>query len=579
MIALGREIRDYAVARSKEFLLTANGDYCSQSLAGNTRKYHGLLVHQGRVLFSTCDEYLNGERISVASYEGAVLDGGLRWLYGFSLYPPRWYYAREGAILCKTLEFDGELRIRYTLWGEGTLRVIPLMADREIHGLQGSMSAAGQPTGSGVQMKHLVLTGDGCRFTSRPDWYHNIWYEEDAARGYPCKEDLPTPGFFEVNGRDWNVVLCAQVPGSTHVPSRSAHISPSDPISCLRTASSDFLVGERIVAGYHWFPEAWGRDTFVSLPGLLLDRCRFREAEAVFRYFARRMKNGIIPNRVPDSFRSSDASLWFIWALSRYKMEGGREEFLVEMNPWVEEIMSKYGESGIAIQERELIRVAPQSTWMDTVYTPREGKPVEVNALWIHALSYASDSDLDPAVSPERALQAFQKFWNEEKGYFFDRLDPLDSALRPNQLLALSLGLASPDQGRRVLDVVQKHLLTPFGIRTLASNESGYRGKYAGDAGYHNGSAWPWLMGPYVEAVLRNGGNPDRLMDILQPLFVHLNDAGLGTISEYFDGDPPHTPRGCIAQAWSVAELLRSCHLIRQALEKSPASQGFQDIA
>jgi glycogen debranching enzyme len=564
MITLGREIRDYSVARKKEFLLTAEGHYCSQSLAGNTRKYHGLLVRHGRVLLSTCDEYLDGEHISVASYAGSIQDEGLHRLYGFSLYPPRFYYAVGDTLLCKTIEFDGQVRLRYAIWGEGELRVIPLVADRDIHALQGATSVRGNPGPEGVEMDHLILTGEGCSFTSHPDWYRNIRYEEDCTRGYPCQEDLYTPGYFTVRGKNWDASVHAAAPGVMSLPPFHPEV-PRDPLSCLRHAARAFRVGETLVAGYHWFPETWGRDTFVSLPGLLLDPRKFREAEAVFRYYARRMKKGIIPNRVPDSYHSSDATLWFVWALAQYEQEGGRNEFLAEMKPFLEEILSQYGESEVATLEGDLIRVAPQSTWMDTAFTPREGKPVEVNALWIHTLTYASRSGLEPPYRPEMVRRSFDRFWNEDKGYFCDRLDPSDTALRPNQLLALSLGLVDPNRGKQVLEVLRRRLLTPFGLRTLAPGETGYRGQYEGDASYHNGSAWPWLMGHYVQASLGAGEKPERMRILLRPLLVHLYDAGLGTISEYFDGDPPHSPGGCIAQAWSVAELVRAYCLIERA--------------
>jgi glycogen debranching enzyme len=564
MIAFGREIRDLSVAKKKEFLLAAEGDYCSQSLAGNTRKYHGLLVHHDRVLLSTCDEYLDGERISVATYAGLVQKEGLRWLYGFSLYPPCFSYIVGDTFLCKTIEFDGQVCLRYAIWGDGELRVVPLIADRSIHALQEARHPEGHPIANGVEMEHLVLTGDGCSFIPRPDWYRNIQYDEDCTRGFPCLEDLYTPGYFGVQGRNWSVTVRAMVRDA--VPTRlSKRPAPRDPLSCLRYAADDFIIGETMVAGYHWFPESWGRDTFVSLPGLLLDRGMFRKAEEIFRYFARRMKRGIIPNRIPDSYHSSDATLWFLWALTQYGMWGGRQEFLAEMKPFVEEILSEYGEGGVATLEGDLIRVAPQSTWMDTAFTPREGKPVEVNALWIHALAQAPLFGLEPPLRPEMARKSFDRFWNEDAGHFYDRIDPMDAALRPNQLIALAVGLGDLDQRKRALETIQRHLLTPYGLRTLAPAEPGYRGRYAGDASYHNGSVWPWLLGPYVEASLRSGNSPDRLRCVLRPLLIHLHDAGLGTVSEYFDGDPPHSPGGCIAQAWSVAELLRAHRLIDRA--------------
>jgi glycogen debranching enzyme len=187
-----------------------------------------------------------------------------------------------------------------------------------------------------------------------------------------------------------------------------------------------------------------------------------------------------------------------------------------------------------------------------------------VNALWIHALEYAVRCEISTPVRPESARRSFERFWNEEKGYFCDRIDPVDTTLRPNQIIALSLGMADSTQEKRALESIRRHLLTPYGLRTLAPGEPGYRGRYEGDASYHNGSVWPWLLGPYTEAALRAGENPDLLRLLFPPLFAHLYDAGLGTVSEYFDGNPPHAPRGCIAQAWSVAEVLRAHRMIER---------------
>jgi glycogen debranching enzyme len=564
MIIFGREIKKYRDAKRKEFLLTTEDGYCSQSLAGNTRKYHGLLVHRGRVAFSTCDEFFNGERISVASYPEAFQDEGLRWLYGFSSFPPSYSYGIDGALVEKTIEFDGSVHLRYRIRGEGTLRVVPLVTDRSIHETRVRPDITGTPTGDGVKMDHLILRGEGCSFTSRPDWYRNVWYEEDFVRGYACQEDLFTPGFFEVEGRNWNISIHASVPGLEAFLPRTVP-APTEPLDCLSSAAESFLCRDTILAGFHWFSQPWGRDTFVSLPGLLLEQGMFRQAEAVFRYFARRMRKGLIPNRIPDTYHSSDATLWFVWAMEQYLLYGGSSAFLEEMKPFLEEILTQYGESGVAMLDGDLIRVEPQSTWMDTRYTPRDGKPVEVNALWVHTLEFGAACGLDTPIQPRSARRSFHRFWNEEKGFFCDRIDPVDTALRPNQLIPLSLGLADPERSAQALEVIRRELLTPYGLRTLAPGVTGYRGRYEGDASYHNGSVWPWLLGPYVQASLRAKENPGSLRLLLQPLFAHLYDAGLGTVSEYFEGDPPHDPLGCISQAWSVAEILRAYRMIERA--------------
>jgi hypothetical protein len=568
MIAFGREIQDYQFAKKKEFLLTAGGSYCSQSLAGNTRKYHGLLVHQGRVSFSACDEFLNGKRISSASYIGSIQDGGLRYLQSFCLYPPRFLYEVEGAALRKTIDFYGALRLRYEIVGEAELRVVPLITDRGVHETLDNLTISSQAEKNLVRMHHLSITGHGCNFVERPDLYRDLWYEQDFLRGYDHTENLYSPGWFEAKGKDMCITLRADIPHPPEKAKRNAR-PPHDTLQCLTLAAEDFLAGDTILAGYHWFTESWGRDAFVSLPGLLLERGKFYEAERIFRFFARRMKNGLIPNRVPDTYNSSDATLWFVRGLEEYHQYGGRSVFLAEMKPVLEEIMCTYGDSGVATLQDDLIQVAPQSTWMDTVHTSREGKPVEVNALWVNALEFTSRWGLESPVRPDRARAAFARFWNEDAGCLYDRIDPIDPSLRPNQVIALALGLLDdPDREKNALDVVQKHLLTPYGLRTLASKEEGYHGRYQGDVSYHNGCVWPWLLGPYIDAALRQGKDPSRLYLLIQPLLVHLQDAGLGTISEFFDGDAPYHPGGCIAQAWSVAEILRCYRLLTREMEK-----------
>ncbi|MDD1673869.1 MAG: amylo-alpha-1,6-glucosidase [Methanomicrobiales archaeon] len=568
MIVFGSELHNYQTARRKEFLLMAGGSYCSQTLAGNTRKYHGLLVHRGRVVFSTCDEFLNGKRLSVAAYGGFIEDTGLRYLQSIRLYPLRFVYEVDGVVLQKTLEFDGALHLRYELFGDAKLCVIPLVTDRSIHETRHNLEIRGKADATGITFNHLFINGEGCNFVERPDTYWNLWYEEDFARGYAHTENLHSPGSFEASGENITVSLHGTVPDPVSSQDREKIETPQNPIQCLSHAADDFVVGDAILAGYHWFPEPWGRDTFVSLPGLLLERGKFREAEAVFRFFARRCRKGLILNHFPDDYNSSDATLWFVHALEQYCQYGGRNTFLQEMLPVLEGIMSEYGESGVASLERDLIHVTPQSTWMDTRYTPREGKPVEVNALWVNAVLFAARLKLDPPVDPVQVRSAFSRFWNEDKGYLSDRIDPLDLSLRPNQVIALALGIVDPNLGRKALAILHHRLLTPYGLRTLASDEPGYQGRYQGDAGYHNGSVWPWLLGPFIDAEVRYGTDPYSLTLLLHPLLAHLHDAGLGTISEYFDGDPPYEPRGCIAQAWSVAEVFRSCQILDREMRK-----------
>ncbi len=274
------------------------------------------------------------------------------------------------------------------------------------------------------------------------------------------------------------------------------------------------------------------------------------------------MEGGVIPNRFPDNYHASDTSLWFIHALGRYRRRWGDDRFISGMRPVVAEILTRYPSSPVAALDNSLIRVVPQSTWMDTVHTPREGKPVEINALWIHALDEAESMGIIPPVSVESATEAFRAFWNEEMCCLYDRIDPVDTAVRPNQVIALALGLVERERATAALGTITRELLTPYGLRSLSPLHPGYRGRFEGDISYHNGCVWPWLTGWFVEALLRNGRERTAIAPLLQPILSHIREAGAGYISEIFDGDAPFLPRGCIAQAWSVAEISRACRMI-----------------
>lgn len=549
MIAFSAGLHDRAFARTKEYLLVAGGAYASSSLAGNTRKYHGLLVRDGRVLLSGLDEYLNGTALTPAAYTGGNDDRGLAALAAVSLSPdPAFVYHAGGAVLRKTLSFDGALSVRYDILGEGTLRVAPLVACRGVHEVRtGYDDLSAAPIPDGVQVGALSIRSD-LRFTPAPTVYRDVLYEVERERGYACREDLFCPGVFESGGEDRTFRLEADAGGVRSPPTKSG--------DSLSRAADAFLAGDAILAGYHWFAEEWGRDTFVSLPGLLLARGEYARARRIFTRWAGMIRGGLIPNRPPDEYTSSDAALWFVLALARYAAATGDTDFVRSLRPAVAAILDGYQDSPVTHLDRALISVAPRSTWMDTPFTPRAGKPVEVNALWVAALRFAESLGIDGPVTAREAGMAFGRFWNEERGCFFDLIDPPDPAVRPNQVVALALSIPPADEAKRALAVVRSDLLTPFGLRTLSPRERGYAGRFTGDAAYHNGTVWPWLLGFYIDALRTYTPGVDTA-PLLLPLVAHLADAGIGTVSECFDGDPPHRPRGCIAQAWSVAEVLR----------------------
>ncbi len=560
MISFCNDLHSYGFAGRKEFLLAAGGAYCSSSLAGNTRKYHGLLVAGRRVYLSALEEHVNGRQISVARYAGALRDEGLRHLYGFRLYPPRSDYFVEGVSVIKTITFDGRLTIRYDVAGEAELCLRPLITDRGYHETRRNVTMDAAGSADGFKAGKLSMWSS-LPFAEDPRVYYDVWYERDEERGYDHAEDLFSPGYFYGTVKDGSVVVGASLEGLG--PALASTGAPIDEAGALELAADSFLEGDTINAGYHWFAEPWGRDTFISVPGLLLERGKFDEAKRVFRHFAGLMKGGLIPNRIPGGYNSSDAPLWFIHALGEYFKKREDPPFYEESRAYIEKILCGYPESDVARLDGGLISVAPGTTWMDTPFTPRGGKPVEVNALWVHALTLAEEMGIPAPVKPAASLREFGRFWNEKEGCMYDVIDPYDGAVRPNQAIALALGVVQEDRARSAMGIVRRDLLTPYGLRTLSPGGGQYRGKYGGDPAYHNGCVWPWLMGPYVDSALRLGEPREKLIQLLEPLLLHAHDAGLGTISEIFDGDAPHAPRGCISQAWSVAEVLRALKKVK----------------
>ncbi|HDS62689.1 MAG TPA: amylo-alpha-1,6-glucosidase, partial [Methanofollis liminatans] len=350
MIAFGPEVQDRRFARRKEFLLVCNGAWASSSLAGNTRKYHGLLVVGGRVLLASLDEYLNGEPLTPAAYAGGTDERGLSRLYGVCLDPdPVFSYAAGGASLRKHISFDGALTVRYDLAGPGEVRVAPLVADRGIHETRTAYDLTATPIPGGVRVGPLTLRSREMAFTPAPSLYRDLLYEEDRERGYAHQEHLYAPGSFTAAGEDCTFTLTAEADG---VP-RSAARPGRD--GWLDWAADSFLCGDEILAGYHWFAEGWGRDTFVSLPGLLLSRERYAEARRVFARYAGKLKGGLIPNRMPDDYASSDAPLWFLHALERYRACSRDDRFVASMRPHIEAILREYPESAVAHLDGGLI--------------------------------------------------------------------------------------------------------------------------------------------------------------------------------------------------------------------------------
>ncbi|HEY3699842.1 MAG TPA: amylo-alpha-1,6-glucosidase [Spongiibacteraceae bacterium] len=358
----------------------------------------------------------------------------------------------------------------------------------------------------------------------------------------------------------------------------------------LATASGDQM--RSVMAGYHWFND-WGRDTMIALEGLTLCTGRHAEAGAILRTFIRYVKNGLIPNLFPEGEREAlyhtvDATLWYFHALDRY-LEYSRDWALLrELFPALQAIIDNHvhgTDFGIGMDARDGLIAASaegyQLTWMDAkvgdwVVTPRRGKPVEIQALWYNALALMASWSEQLGASgngyrelAEHARNSFNaRYWCADHKYLFDVIDGPngdDTSLRPNQIFALSLRhpILHEQYWQAVVDTVQARLLTPFGLRTLSQDNPNYQGFYQGtliarDAAYHQGTVWPWLLGHFVDAWLRVHGDINNAQTLLRAFSTHLLEAGIGSISEIFDAESPHCPRGCIAQAWSVAEILRA---------------------
>ncbi len=379
-----------------------------------------------------------------------------------------------------------------------------------------------------------------------------------------------------------------------------ANSATDELVGAMTAAADQFIVARNnqktVIAGYHWFSD-WGRDTMIALPGLTLTTGRYDVAKTILLEFARHIDRGMLPNRFPDAgeppeYNTVDATLWFVEAIRALVDHTGDYEFvrenlysaLLEIIDWHE----RGARYNIHVDEDGLLYAGEpgvQLTWMDArvgdwVVTPRTGKPVEIQSLWHNALRamqelarrFGDDANCERFnAMAARADESFNRlFWNEEAGCLYDVVDgqQRDGSIRPNQIFAVSLPhtMLEVERARRVIEVVRRELLTPIGLRSLAASDPRYIGRYQGDmrsrdGAYHQGTVWAWLIGPFISAYLKVYGNENaarnQARDWLAGFGGHLQDAGLGQISEIFDGDPPHTPRGCIAQAWSVAEILR----------------------
>ncbi len=594
-------------------------------------------------------------RLGANEFQCRIFPRGFIFLKEFSVLPfPRSVYSVGDVGIRKTVFMPNQKNVVFVIYEvanrsdhDARIQVFPLASWRRFHSVVDRWKVPAdimqRQNPKEVEMNFqfpqstlIVGTTDG-NYSARQRWVERLYFREEAHRVESCFDDYFNPGYFEVRvkaGKTEKFALTAvagedrantrgiqdelpvsmyditalyekEIEGLKHYLRRFYEnyrsILTNDWLSWLLLASNTFLVEtlnrekSAVIAGYHWF-ESWGRDTFISLPGLMLVTGRFKEARKVFLTFKRSCKNGLIPNFLSDQtvepvYNAVDATLWYVNAILQYLKYTNDFSFVKE-HIWTSltSIIEEY-KAGTAfdihVDSDGLLNHDSRLTWMDaavgkTPVTPRKGKAVEVQALWYNALrtvellankfGEAKRSEEFARIA-ETAKESFtEKFWNTENGCLFDVVSATarDDSLRPNQILAVSLDflMLNNEKNRSIVDSVHHELVTPYGLRTLTTADHRYVGVYDGDRGsrdnaYHNGTAWPWLIGPFATAFLRIKGYSKARREyvwnaLIEPLVTtQLLKAGLGSISEIFDGDPPNKPRGCIAQAWSVAEALR----------------------
>jgi predicted glycogen debranching enzyme len=618
------------------------GGFASSTVNGiRTRRYHALVLVATtpptgrRVLVHGFDAWVETPRgrfaITSQRYTpGVTFPDGASRLESFERGPwPKWSYRLPDGTRATVELFVPRGRplaaVRFRREGGGARLVLrPFVSGRDHHALHHenphldprAIIDGGFVTWRPYDGVPAIGSFASADYTHEPVWYRNFFYAEEAARGLDAVEDAWSPGTLTFDLRGDAAWIVGE--SSAVASLRTSGESPSDTFERLAAGESArrrlfagplersadaYIVrrgeGVSVIAGYPWFAD-WGRDTFIAMRGLCLATGRFDEARSILLEWAGAVSRGMLPNRFPEDgsapeYNAVDASLWFVvvvgelFDLARAGLVHLEPKDEATLRDAVRAILTGYADGtqhGIRLDDDGLIAAGEpgvQLTWMDAkvgdrVVTPRIGKPVEVQALWLNALDVGARFDGFWARVQEKGAASFHaRFWNPESNALFDVVDvdhergKNDASFRPNQIFAvggLPRVLLSPERARRVVQAVESRLWTPMGLRSLAVGEPGYRARYEGgpaqrDGAYHQGTVWPWLAGPFVEAWVRvHGDTPEARRGararFLGPLVRHIDDeAGLGHASEIADAEPPHTPRGCPFQAWSLAELIR----------------------
>jgi predicted glycogen debranching enzyme len=624
---------------SREVIRTNRaGSYSSTTIVGcNTRKYHGLLV---------CPvDKLGGERFVLLSsldvtvvYNDKSFNTGLRKYKGDYFNPKGHKYIedfntdtmpsriyRVGGVIIKQerllVHYEEQFLLRVTILEAPEpmkLQVRPFLAFRSIHELTHANLDANTKIDfieNGIKTRlYEGFPSLNMQFSRRsefihvPDWYLGVEYPEEQKRGYDYSEDLFTPGFFELTAKEGDVIVFSASTKEEKTSGLMAKFTkaaagkiPRDSfLNCLKNAAQQFVEKREgktfLIAGYPWFG-AWGRDTFISLPGLALARHRLALYRDVLDTQVGIMSNGLFPNMGDlnnPAFNSVDAPLWFFWAVQHYVENGGTDgwERYGDAAKSVLNAFKKGTAFNIHMRENGLIYADEPGkalTWMDAVVygkpvTPRRGYAVEINALWYNAICFSLEMARigkdkifikDYEYLPELIKESFlELFWDEKLGYLADYINEEEGKnffVRPNMVIAVSMpySMLEKEQMKSILNVADKELVTSRGLRTLSPGNMYYKGAYGGtqeerDLAYHQGTVWPWLYGPFCEGWLRVYGNQgvQKVKRLIFGLEAVMSEHGVSTISEIYDGDPPHSPNGTISQAWSVGEVLRIIELL-----------------
>jgi len=624
--------RNLAISTLREWLLTNQlGGYAMGTVSGiNTRRYHGLLVAATippatrMVLLEAMDVFVqttsNPVGISSNQYPGAIYPQGYLNLTGFSAGKQiSWCYEIGKDVVEATLQMQerkNAVTIRYQNKGPNPIQLTlrPLVCHKFYH--SNFHESPDYPQALSFSKNSTVITNagislyldhPGAKRTPVQGWYYRFEHQREVERGLDPRDDLfcPCELLYELKPGETAVLVAADEKGIKALPPllpepRERH----DLEERLTQAAELFFVKTKnrssIIAGYPWFTD-WGRDTMISLPGALLHTGHIADARNILSDFSHQMFQGLIPNRFVESgeqpaYNTVDATLWFVNCIYRTLEMEWHRDFATKMMACMRDIFEWHTKGtlyGIKVDPEDGLLTQGegtdlQLTWMDAkigdwVVTPRHGKPVEINGLWVNAMrcmewladKLGQDSKQFKQAA-EKAEKSFtEKFWYEAHGHYYDTIDPVDASLRPNQVIAMALKF-SPATGPhaiKALKVVAKELLTPVGLRTLGPNEPGYKGQYKGtlpelDAAYHQGTVWPWLLGQYVSALVKltgRSGTIDSDLKVRREAKRLLGEAkemliyyGVGGIAEVYDGDAPHQPNGCPFQAWSASEILRS---------------------